>query len=69
VAFDLKLFDAEGKLVAKEDVGYDVNGTAWSSDGKYLAAGTDAHDFRIWQLVPPQTPSRPVPAGPAYMGR
>jgi WD40 repeat protein len=69
VAFDVKLFDAQGKLVAHEDVGYDVNGTAWSPDGKYLAAGTDAHDVRIWQVLPPQTPSRTAPTPPSFMGR
>lgn len=69
VAFDLRLLDAQGSEVTKQDVGYDVNGTAWSPDGSLLAAAADDHTFKIWQVAPPQTPSKTAPTPPSYMGR
>jgi WD40 repeat protein len=69
VAFDLRLLDAQGGQLAKEDVGYDVNGTAWSPDGSMVAAAADDHTFKLWQVNPPQTPSKMAPTPASYMGR
>jgi Tol biopolymer transport system component len=69
VEFDLKLLDAQGNLLTRADVGYDVNGTAWSPDGKYIAAATDDHTFKIWQVTPRQKPGKQQPTPPAFMGR
>ncbi|HVA24301.1 MAG TPA: hypothetical protein VMW62_07895 [Chloroflexota bacterium] len=69
VAFDVRLLDAQGAQLVKEDVGYDVNGTAWSPDGSLLAAAADDHTFKIWQVSPPQTPSKAGPTPASYMSR
>jgi WD40 repeat protein len=69
VAFDLRLLDGQGQQLAREDVGYDVNGTAWSANGSLVAAAADDHSFKIWQVTPPQTPASPGPTPPSFMGR
>ena len=69
VAFDLRLLDAQGQQLAREDVGYDVNGTAWSADGSLVAAAADDHSFKMWQVTPPQKPASAGPTPPSYMGR
>ncbi|HLY67466.1 MAG TPA: hypothetical protein VKU60_18155, partial [Chloroflexota bacterium] len=67
---DLRVFDADGNVVAHEDLGYDTNGTAWSPDGKYLALGVDDHTFRVWEVSPPQAPAGQAHGTPpSYMGR
>ncbi len=70
VAFDVRVFDAQGSLLAQQALGYDVNGVAWSPDGQHLMAGVDDHTFRIWDVTPPQAPVSPNPqSAPSYMGR
>lgn len=69
VAFDLRLLDSQGAQLAREDVGYDVNGTAWSPDGSLLAAAADDHSFKIWQVSPTQSPAKAGPTPSSYMGR
>jgi WD40 repeat protein len=69
VAFDLRLLDERGNQLVKEDIGYDVNGTAWSPDGGMLAAAADDHTFKIWQITPPQRPSGKERVQPSFMGR
>ncbi len=69
VSFDLKILDAGGALIARDDVGYDTNGTAWSPDGRYLAMGADDKTLRVYELSPPQTPDRLRPTPPSFMGR
>ncbi len=69
VAFDLKILDPQGQIVAREDVGYDTNGAGWSPDGKYIAFGADDKTLRIYQVTPAQTPERLRPTPPSFMGR
>ncbi|GEM_PF-3774544 len=69
VAFDLKILDVQGQLVAREDVGYDTNGTAWAPDGKYLAFGADDKTLRIYEVTPSQSPDKQRPSPPSFMGR
>jgi len=67
--FSVTFFDAQGNKMAKQDIGYDMNGVSWSADGQYVAAASDDLTFKIWQVSPAQTPSRVAPTPPSYMGR
>ncbi|HLG70595.1 MAG TPA: hypothetical protein VK009_09260 [Chloroflexota bacterium] len=70
VAFAVTFFDSAGKRLASLDIGHDMNGVSWSPDGALVAAGSDDHTFKIWQVSPAQTPgSGKLPPQPSYMGR
>jgi WD40 repeat protein len=67
--FAVTFYDPSGKQLAKQDIGYDMNGVSWSPDGRFVAAGSDDRTFKIWEVSPPQTPTRQAPTPPNYIGR
>ena len=70
IAFDVSLWNKQGTRLAHLSIGYDMNGISWSPDGQELAAGSDDHTLKVWQVTPAQSASHRGNAAPAsYMGR
>jgi WD40 repeat protein len=69
IGFAVTFYDPRGGQLAKQDIGYDMNGVSWSPDGRLVAAASDDQTFKVWEVAPAQTPSQQLPTPPSYMGR